>query len=347
MFRIKHYLKKAGRSICYVFVVILLSSCSNGKATKSLAEQATAADDYETTDVHAIQQALPSLMVIPSDNLLNEYGALSNKKYDNGRKYVFRDYQHYLQANKDNQQILSVIQEAFLNMNYPLTDLEQGLKHLSTQEAFDMADELEKDSKTLLLATIQPDIILELDYRNKMDLSSHDVTNRSLSYTLRAIDAYTNKVVSSVNESGIDGNEVVPLFKESLESKMSTFSQDIIKYFSDILYRGREVTLRVAVEKGANVHLTDENVEGDTYADWIVDYLDVHSVKGAYKLQRNTDDELYFVNVRIKLLNEDGTQYSVYKWTREFCKEIKKNLGVKATNKAQGLGEILVTISGL
>jgi hypothetical protein len=128
---------------------------------------------------------------------------------------------------------------------------------------------------------------------------------------------------------------------------MSTFSQDIINYFSDILYRGREVTLRVAVEKGTNVHLTDENVEGDTYADWIVDYLDVHSVKGAYKLQRNTDDELYFVNVRIKLLNEDGTQYSVYKWTREFCKEIKKNLGVKAMNKAQGLGEILVTISGL
>jgi hypothetical protein len=312
-----------------------------------MAEQATAADDYETTDVHAIQQALPSLMVIPSDNLLDEYGALSNKKYDNGRKYVLRDYQHYLQANKDNQQILSVIQEAFVNMDYPLTDLEQGLKQLSTQEATDMADELEKDSKTLLLATIQPDIILEIDYRNKMDLSSHDVTNRSLSYTLRAIDAYTNKVVSSVNESGIDGNELVPLFKESLESKMSTFSQDIINYFSDILYRGREVTLRVAVEKGTNVHLTDENVEGDTYADWIVDYLDVHSVKGAYKLQRNTDDELYFVNVRIKLLNEDGTQYSVYKWTREFCKEIKKNLGVKATNKAQGLGEILVTISGL
>ena len=83
---------------------------------------------------------------------------------------------------------------------------------------------------------------------------------------------------------------------------MSTFSQDIIKYFSDILYRGREVTLRVAVEKGANVHLTDENVEGDTYADWIVDYLDVHSVKGANNVLKNTDDELYFVKcVLIKL----------------------------------------------
>jgi hypothetical protein len=176
----------------WLLISVLISfSCSNGKTSKSLAEQASASDDYESSDVHAIQQSLPSIMVIPSDNLLNEYRALSNKTYDNGRKYVIRDYQHYLQANKDNQQILSVIQEAFINMNYPLTDLEQGIKQLNTQEATDMADNLEKDSKTLLLTTVQPDIILELDYQNKMDLSSHNVTNRTLSYTLRAIDAYT------------------------------------------------------------------------------------------------------------------------------------------------------------
>lgn len=340
------YLLKTMKRIFYFFMVLLLCAC-NSKSPRSLAEHASASEDYETTDVHAIQQALPSLMVIPSDNLLDEYGALSNKVYDNGRKYVLRDYQHYLQANKDNQQIMSVIQEAFVNMDYPLTDLEQGLKQLSTQEATDMADNLEKDSKTLLLMTIQPDIILELDYQNKMDLASHDVTNRTLSYTLRAIDAYTNKVVSSVSESGINGKETVTVLKKSIASKIPSFSEDIVKYFSDILYRGREVTLRVAVEKGSNVHLTDENVEGDTYADWIVDYLDLHTIKGAYKMQRNSNGELYFVNVRIKLLNEDGTQYSVYKWTRDFCKELRKSLGVKATNQAQGIGEIFVTISGL
>lgn len=327
-------------------IISCFSACSGGN-NKSLAEKASASGDYESEDVNAIQQSLPSIMVIPSDNLLNEYGALSNKTYDNRRKYVIRDYQHYLQANKDNQQILSVIQESFINMNYPLTDLEQGIKQLNTQEATDMADNLEKDSKTLLLTTVQPDIILELDYQNKMDLSSHNVTNRTLSYTLRAIDAYTNKVVSTINESGINGSETVTQLKESIDSKMAPFSNDIVKYFSDILYRGREVTVRVAVEKGSNIHLSDANVEGDTYSDWIIDYMDTHTVKGAYKLQRNTNDEIFFVNARIKLLNDDGTQYSVFKWTRDFNKAIRKELGVKATNKAQGLGEILVTISGM
>lgn len=333
--------------VVLVVLTVGLLSCSGGKTSRSLVEQVSASDDYERSDVHAIQQALPSIMVIPSDNLLEQYGSLSTKAYENGRNFIIRDYQRFLLANKDNQQILSVIQEAFVGMDYPLTDLEQGLKQLSTMEATDMADDLEKDSKTLLLTTVQPDIILELDYKNKMDLASHDVTNRSLSYTLRAIDAYTNKVVSSISASDLNGTETVMLMKESLSDNMPSLSQDIQKYFSDILYRGREVTVRVAIEKGSNVHLSDENVEGDSYADWIIDYMDTHTVKGAYKLQRNSNNEIYFVNVRIKLLNEDGTQYSVYKWTRDFNKAIRKGLGVKATNKAQGLGEILVTISGM
>lgn len=322
-------------------------ACSNGKSPQSMTEQASSSEDYEITDVNGVQQALPLIMVIPSDNLLDQYGALSSKVDENGRKYILRDYQHYLLANKDNQQILSVVQEAFVGMNYPLTDLEQGLKQLSTAEATDLADELEKDSKTLLLTTIQPDIILELDYKNKMDLASHDVTNRSFSYTLRAIDSYTNKVVSSVSASNLNGTESVNMMKTSITENIKNLSNDIVKYFSDILYRGREITVRVAVEKGTNIHLTDENVEGDTYSDWIIDYMDTHTTKGAYKLQRNTNNEIYFVNVRIKLLNDDGTQYSVYKWARDFNKAMRKGLGVKATNKAQGLGEVLVTISGM
>lgn len=335
--------------VTYNFAIISLAICTiscSGNKNKSLAERASASGDYESEDVNAIQQTLPTIMVLPSDNLLEEYNSLQTKTYE-GRKFVLRDYQQYLLANNDNQHILSTVQGAFVDMNYPLNDLEQTLKQLNTQEATDMADNLEKDSKTLLLATAQPDIILELDYKNKMDLASHDVNNRQLSYTLRAIDAYTNKVVATINESGIENSNVVETMQKSLNDKLPKLSEDITKYFSDILYRGREVTVRVAVEKGSSIKLSDENVEGDTYSDWIVDYMNTHTTKGAYKLQRNTDNELYFVNVRIRLLNEDGTQHSVYDWTREFRSAIRKNLGVKATNKAQGLGEIMITISGL
>lgn len=64
-------------------------------------------------------------------------------------------------------------------------------------------------------------------------------------------------------------------------------------------------------------------------------------------MERNTDNELYFVNVRIKLLNDDGTQYGVYDWARDLQKNLKKNLGLKCSNKAQGLGQVLITIKGV
>ena len=101
------------------------------------------------------------------------------------------------------------------------------------------------------------------------------------------------------------------------------------------------------MENGCDISLSDESVEGDTYSDYIIDYIKAHTVKGAYNMRRNTDKEMYFVNCRIKLLNEDGTQYGVYDWARDMSKVLRKNLGLKVSNKAQGLGEILITIKGM
>ncbi len=64
-------------------------------------------------------------------------------------------------------------------------------------------------------------------------------------------------------------------------------------------------------------------------------------------MQRNTNNELYFVNCRIKLLNDDGTQYGVYDWARDLQKNLRTNLGLKVSNKSQGLGEVMLTIEGL
>ena len=39
--------------------------------------------DYESEDVNAVQQALPTIMVLPSDNLLEEYNSLKTQTIDN------------------------------------------------------------------------------------------------------------------------------------------------------------------------------------------------------------------------------------------------------------------------
>lgn len=337
-----------------VVLAVAFASCGGSdKKSGNLAEGASGdLEAYESSDVNAIEQARPTIMVLPGDQTLQNFKCLTTQKA-NGRNYILRDYKSYLLKDDRAKRIISTIQDEFNKLDYPINDFEQTLKQLDTQEATDMADGFEKDAKTQLLTVAQPDIILELSYdtsRDRISMTSHNYGHKgdkNISFTLNAIDAYTNKVVATMTSSNIKGESTTQAIQASIKENMPAFQQDIQKYFSDILTRGRDITVRIAVENGASVSLNDESVEGDTYADWIIDYIKTHTVKGAYKLQRNTNKELYFVNCRIKLLNEDGTQYGVYDWARDLQKNLRKNLGLKCTNKAQGLGEVLISIQGI
>lgn len=331
---------------------LILVSCG-GKKKSGLADGASGdIAAYEAGDVNAIVQALPQIMIVPGDQTLQNFKMLQKVTDDNGRTYILRDYQGYFLKDDRAKRIFSTIQNEFKTQNFPMNDLEQTLKQLNTQEATDMADDMKKDAKTLLLTTAQPDIIIEFNYASSqgMSLVGHNYdynSEKNISYTLNALDAYTNKVVATITASNLKGSSTTETIQADLKKQLKSFMGDIQIYFSDILTRGRDITVRVAVESGSNVSLSDINIEGDTYSDYIIDYIKTHTVKGAYKMQRNTDNELYFENCRIKCLNEDGTQYGVYDWTRDLARSMRRDLGVKVNNKAQGLGEVILTIEKL
>ncbi|MBQ0047921.1 MAG: hypothetical protein KBT33_10555 [Prevotellaceae bacterium] len=327
--------------------MLMLSACGGSGNNNSLAEGASGdMDSYVNSDVNAIQQTLPQIMVIPADQTLKNFGALKETTID-GKQFIVRDYKKYLLADDRFPRLASFIQDAFNKQNYPLADFEQTLKQLDTQAATDMADGLKQDAKTQLLQTAQPDIILELNYYKSSSLTSHDYKNKNVSYTLTALDAYTNKSIATVTTSNIKGESTTEIIQNDLSDKLPGLMNDIQKYFSDILTRGREVTVRIVVDEESNVSLQDQSIEGDTYSDWVMDFIKAKAVKGACKMQRNTNNELYFVNVRIPLVQEDGTQYGVYDFTRDLQKNLRKNLGLQSTNNSQGLGEVVLTVKGI
>ena len=336
--------------------VMLLCSCGGNNANKnsntgSLADRASGnMTAYENTAVNGVVQALPTIMFLPADNTLQNFDAMETKTV-NGRNFIIRDYQKYLNSDDRFRRLASTIQNSFNADNYPLQDFEQTLKQLDNRAAADMTDNLQQDAKTLLLQTANPDIILEIDYHvmgaQKGLARSNANREKAISYTLSAIDAYTSKVVATITESNIKGESTTEVIQAGLMQQLPNFKNDIVNYFSDLLTRGREVTLRVTVAAGSNQRLSDESIEGDTYADYIIDYVKTHTVKGAYKMQTNTSNELYFVNVRIPMIQDDGTQYGVYDWARDISRVMRKDLGVRVSNKSQGLGQIELTIEGM
>ena len=102
--------------------LLLFNSCSSNNGGKSLAERASGdMDAYVASGVNAVQQSLPTIMVLPSDQTLKNFGALTEQKV-NGRNYVLRDYQKYLNSDDRFRRIISTIQEAFVRQNYPISD---------------------------------------------------------------------------------------------------------------------------------------------------------------------------------------------------------------------------------
>ena len=298
--------------------------------------------------VDVSQTQKPTMLVIPSDQLLQRFGNIKQQEAL-GKTIQVRDYSGYLMTDQDSKFIISSIQSKFIDFGYPLNDLEQTLKSINDQEMLDAVDGIQKDAKTILLTSAKPDIILELDYSIQTDRSTRDF-KKSLTYTLRAIDAFSNKVVATIQQTNFDnGKDKTPagLMQAALDKDSKTFTQQINDHFNNIVANGRDITLRVTIENGVNLTMSDECLDGDAYSDFIIDWVKVNTLQGAYNMSRNTETEMYFTNVRIKTLNENGTQYSAYDFARELSKALNKGCGIKSKNTTQGLGDATISIKGM
>ena len=300
-----------------------------------------------STTVDVKQTQKPTMLVLPSDQLMQRFGCIRTE-VSLGKQLQVRDYNSYLLTDPDAKFIIASIQSAFIEFGYPLNDLEQTLKSINDQEMVDEVSGIKKDSKTILLTNARPDIILDLDYDMTTDRSSRDYS-KSLTYTLRAIDAFSNKVVATIQAAGVKNakGNTATMMGEAIQKNSKDFTKQINKHFDDLIANGRDITMRVMIDANESFTMSDESIYGDTYADFILDYMKVNTLMGTYNLQRNTDTEMYFANVRIKTLNDNGTQYSAYDFARELSKALNKECGVKSKNVTQGLGDAMIIIKGM
>lgn len=327
-----------------VSVSLMMTGCGGSSENNSGSSNGGSGEVVDVTE-----QQKPKLMVIPSDQLLQQFNMLKQENAQ-GKTLLIRDFNGYLLADPNSKFIISSIQDAFIKFGFPLNDLEQTLKSINDQDMIDEVDGIKKDAKTMLLTTAKPDVILELDYNLRENMEARGVDNM-LTYTIRAIDAFSNKVVATIQESEFGKNTAVnspdKLMANALEGQGANFTKQIGNYFNDIVEIGRTITVRVTIENGANFAMSDECLENDTYTDFIIDYVKKNAYKGAYTLTRNTETELYFTNVQIPTLNEDGTQFSAYDFARAMSKALNKGCGVKSKNKTQGLGDALISMKGM
>ena len=277
------------------------------------------------------QAKKPTIMVVPADVWCSENGYMTT--YDNqGDEVSVPDYEKAVQNDMDLVNAITKIGELMAERGLPLKDLASTVRSIRQSSAEDEMTVSRSSSSSLaespldkLLNRAKADILVELAWKINTVGPKQSVT-----YTLRGIDAYTNKQVAAAQGTGAPSfsAEIPVLIEEATLEKMDGFIAQLQAHFDDLLANGREVNVNIRVfDNGSGMSLEDE-YDGYELIDIIDDWMAQNTVQHRYSLTDATENMMRFEQVRIPLYRENGMPMD----TRRFVTELRRYLGKEPFN---------------
>lgn len=285
----------------------------------------------------------PTLMLIPSDTWCNQQGYVK-KVNEMGETKILPDYSQAIINSSELKSVTAIINSLMKSRGFPLIDLEAVTKQISTLSAEDAVT----TSKSGQLIAESPLDLLKKRAKCDIILDLHWEVNaigprRSITYTLKGLDAYTNKQIagfSGTSEPTMT-SETSLMLQEAVHGSMDEFTNQLMEHFEDMAQRGREVSLRVKVFEGAQD--LESEIGGKALSEIIEDWVNSNTVNNVYSLTDATENILLFEQVRIPLHNVEGRALDTRQWARGLAKHLN-SMGIKSKLMLQGLGMATIII---
>lgn len=250
------------------------------------------------------QAKKPTLMVVPSDAWCKEHGF--EQTFDNqGTPEQIPDYKAALSSDKQTlNAVISKINVLMADRGFPLKDLQANMRSITNLSAEDRLIRSKKSGASItespldrLRRTAKADIILEIDWTvNKMGPKS------SITYNLKAIDAYSTKQVAGAEGTGKGSfsAEVPVLLEEAVQDHMDAFVERLQAHFDDLLTNGREVVLDLRIFDTTDIDFEKEY--GDKDLSEVIDtWLFDNCVNHRFSKSDATETMILYEQVRIPL----------------------------------------------
>ncbi len=292
------------------------------------------------------QAKKPTIMVIPSDVWCNENGLMVTIDNMGNTDYI-PDYEQAV-LNADLMGAITKINGLMAERGMPLKDLSQTMKSIKEDQV--IHDQTMSNSsgatvavttKDMLLDRAKADIIIEVGWQ----LHKRG-PQKELTYSLRALDAYTNKQIAE--NSGTmppSYSSTVPvLLEEAVLEKMDGFVSQLLAFFDDLFANGREISVRLLVFDGTGVSLENE-YDGEELTDIIDNWMYENTVSHRYNLSNATEYRLDFEQVRIPLYDERGRAMDARRFInnlRRYLKDAPYNITSKNTTSGLGKAELIL-----
>lgn len=294
------------------------------------------------------QAKKPTIMVIPADVWCTANGYMM--EFENqGVTSRIPDYHRAVQEDMDLVNTITKVGELMAERGLPLKDLASSIRSINQANAESemtvsrtSGSSISETPLDKLLSRAKADILVELSWKINTVGPKNSVT-----YTLRGIDAYTNKQVAAAQGTGAASfsAEVPVLIEEAVLQHMDNFISQLQAHFDDLLTNGREITFEVRTfDNGSGASLEDE-YSGQELTEIIDEWVAQNTVEHRYNLTDATEDMMIFEQVRIPLYRPNGMPMDTRHFANELRKYLKKapfNLTSKVLTK--GLGKAIVVI---
>ena len=296
------------------------------------------------------QAKKPTIMVVPSDNWCIVNG-FSLEFENQGSMVVIPDYKRAFQESSDLLLVVSKLNGLMADRGFPLKNMESEIKSIAQVSALDAmrsskfsGEEVAESPVDQILNQSKADIIIQMTWSiNKVG------PERSITFNLQGIDAYSNKQIATAAGTGAPSFsvELPVLLEEAAVSYIGPFADRLQTHFDDLFNNGREVSITVKRwnnwDKDLESYFGANNEElGLLIEDWMAE----NTVNGRFNTKDATENLLVFDQVRIPLYYERQGRQSAMDTRRfasllsKFLKDSPFNIENKITTR--GLGEATI-----
>lgn len=291
----------------------------------------------------AATEKKPTLMILPSDHWCEQrfYMATWNNQ---GVKVKTADYQTAFLQDRELTQVISKLGELLTKQGYSIKDAEQETKAVFNRIAEDNVTMSNTSGSTIAESPLdmikkraKMDILIQIDWTIN--------SNRSITFTLEAFDAYTSKRIATSTGTSKPSEEIVPvMLEQAIKSKIKDFDKQMDKYYADLNQNGREIVLTIKCWANWDGNLEIENEEGDELIDVIQKWLKKNTVNGVFDLSDATETFAQFEQVRIPLYDEEGDALDARGFTTMLRKHLVKEYEITSKVMTRGLGEGILVL---
>lgn len=289
----------------------------------------------------------PKIMVVPMDTWCQERG-FWNVYENQGEIKGTPNYEQAVQDSRELMLVISKINNLMSDRGFPLADLSQSIKNNTRRTARNTLTTSKTSGSSLAVSALdelnrqaKADIIVEVDFSYNTVGPKHSVT-----YNLRALDAYTGKQVAGADGTGTPTftSEIPVLLEEAVVGHMDNFISRLQSHFDDCRENGREVVIEVGVfDNGSGTDLESE-YDGSQLSEIIENWMAENTVKHQFLTSESTESIMLFENVRIPLLKENGMPQDASGFANELRKFLRTKYGIETKNNSSSLGYAQIII---